>query len=849
MQKKRPPGKLDSPESPRLAAEGKSPKHSGSRGRRKREAIDLESPPKLKRVRVQSKCDTVVLSKANDLNSSPSSSEGELPPAMQKIEEERRRKKELQKEKKKGKGPGKKRQSVLITVEHDNSEMDFTDIATSSKAKQMGKVRKSGGNGKTTGTISTERKQFIGAGIIFKPLNTKVSARRSIATTSELGKNSKTQKSAKNRKSVDNGKTQTFLTKWFTSPTELKTESKIHDKATVKLSPNQKKLKGPTLIEWKGKQLLIHSPKVKLKRSKGLGALNLAIDMNDRKGTVDSNKEIDMLSKIESEMRITRNMVDMDLNEKLTEIEKTQEASTSGVAKKLIKNLEIDMNISDWSSEVEMLASIDTSRRITRKSRIHSPLPLFTPSASDEYCDDSPKPLFAKKLKAKLKPKVAKKELQYNENKFDSGKSGMLVLKRMLKSSYLQRYVCVESPTNVLVNVEVETPPATTEESQSEFSEIRNKIQGEKSKVLEESVKKSQGKSPQKYKDTTDSLPLASDNETTPTTKKVNAFPFQPSPRTDPRKVNLNETYILPDGFSLLKDSPAKDVMLRKSSIYATPPRVSSPRLKQKQIDHSSPMSEPAELLPGKHASNKPASNIKDLLDLPDSPAKNLRNRQTTVSSATKPKLQQNLTVSSKELNLSCPDPSNSENVLCGTLPDLRVVWNFEGARQIQISERDDRAETENVCPVTKSSPRLKTSSSHKIRDPALKPIEQNIMSNHVDKLGGVFSTDFSEKMDCLEEISLASSHGRSPNQAYSTRLRQLPDTPQQVAGKESNGESLSEKKRVQALNDMRDKYMECLSPRHYDLDIDLPSSQAQQTRSEADTLSDRNVMSQYYAL
>ena len=102
----------------------------------------------------------------------------------------------------------------------------------------------------------------------------------------------------------DSDKSQPSLTKWFSKVTQ------------VEKSPTKRKR--PYTVEWEGKQYKIHSPRVVLVRNKFLTKLkprNLEIDMNLEKGCVDWNRKVDVLSSIDTDTRVTRNMVDIELND------------------------------------------------------------------------------------------------------------------------------------------------------------------------------------------------------------------------------------------------------------------------------------------------------------------------------------------------------------------------------------------------------------------------------------------------------------------------------------------------------------------------------------------------------
>lgn len=132
----------------------------------------------------------------------------------------------------------------------------------------------------------------------------------SAASGSGIAKNKQGKK-----RSLENNKTQTTLTSWLKQkPNNDLTKTIKTEPAPVTSSEDKKK---PVVIEWKGKQLIIRSPKVVLKRSRSRKQLkmkpkNLEIDMNDAKGCSDWNRDIDLLSNLEADVRVTRKMVDID---------------------------------------------------------------------------------------------------------------------------------------------------------------------------------------------------------------------------------------------------------------------------------------------------------------------------------------------------------------------------------------------------------------------------------------------------------------------------------------------------------------------------------------------------------
>lgn len=119
-------------------------------------------------------------------------------------------------------------------------------------------------------------------------------------------------KQVRRKRSLEYDKTQMTLTSW------LKPKQDMVKQENIKRSPvKASEPKNPVVIEWKGKQLIIRSPKVVLNRSRSKKTLkmrpkNLKIDMNDAKGCAEWNREIDLLSNLETDVRVTRKMIDID---------------------------------------------------------------------------------------------------------------------------------------------------------------------------------------------------------------------------------------------------------------------------------------------------------------------------------------------------------------------------------------------------------------------------------------------------------------------------------------------------------------------------------------------------------
>ncbi|XP_045175865.2 uncharacterized protein LOC123536603 [Mercenaria mercenaria] len=156
----------------------------------------------------------------------------------------------------------------------------------------------------------TNPEKGIGHG---KEIHSRMSLGAGSATTNSNVEKKKQGKLKK--RSLENDKSQTTLTSWLKpKPKDENIEMKLSPEKTA---TETKKDKKPIVIEWRGKQLIIRSPRVALNRSRNRKVIKmkpkcLEIDMNDRKGSLDSNKDIDLLSNLETDIRVTRKMVDID---------------------------------------------------------------------------------------------------------------------------------------------------------------------------------------------------------------------------------------------------------------------------------------------------------------------------------------------------------------------------------------------------------------------------------------------------------------------------------------------------------------------------------------------------------
>lgn len=118
----------------------------------------------------------------------------------------------------------------------------------------------------------------------------------------------------KSKKSFETDRSQTTLMSWLKPVPKQSIMSVDKGEAKCSTNPTTQNDKKPIVIEWRGKQLVIKSPQVVLTRSKinkmvTLKPKNLDIDMNDR-GSCEWNKDIDLLFNLETDVRITRKMID-----------------------------------------------------------------------------------------------------------------------------------------------------------------------------------------------------------------------------------------------------------------------------------------------------------------------------------------------------------------------------------------------------------------------------------------------------------------------------------------------------------------------------------------------------------
>lgn len=119
-------------------------------------------------------------------------------------------------------------------------------------------------------------------------------------------------------------KNQTTLTQWLkcnsSSEKSLENTPKHSEKLSISKKSSLTELSTSYIIEWKGKQLFIKSHRVIPRNNRNIGCLNpknLEIDMNGSRGSSDWNKEVNVLVNIDSEVRVTRQMHEMEHNELL----------------------------------------------------------------------------------------------------------------------------------------------------------------------------------------------------------------------------------------------------------------------------------------------------------------------------------------------------------------------------------------------------------------------------------------------------------------------------------------------------------------------------------------------------
>ncbi|WAR19117.1 G2E3-like protein [Mya arenaria] len=906
MNKKRLPSKVSS--SPRISLEKhfSSPK-SAPNSRKKRQADEeMRSPPKLKRVKsIAGRRKLAKSATCKNASSSPSSSEGELPPAWQKIEEARQVEKERKRKKKYTGGAGQRRKSVNVVMNKKGLNSDSEDEPLSVLlSKKKGADRR-----KTVCGVELQRENTVAT-------NKK---RMSLTNGSELKQEHKKRKYTKmKRPSLD--KAQTVLTHWFPKSNANRANDNVKaDTNTVKVPSEKKKAKMPMVIEWKGKQLLIYSPRVVLKRSKGLGVMkprNLEIDMNDRKGGVDLTKGIDMLSTIDMNVRLTRNMLDMDnemvdlSTDELKEqpgTEKPEEElmdSSANVTKEMPpikrpKFLEIDMKDGGWSKEMEVIATLATDQRITRQmldSDVSSPLKKI--SASDAYCDDSPKPLFAKKRKAELQTKAA--ERKHLLEKGADQTSHAAESKRFLEkradqtSRAAQRKLLLGKGTDQVLNGfkqkkrsrqnRMSNSNATPGKGELKYSVLREQLTA-KIDTREVSLPSTNSKGTQCQENSFVVTPLKMKSkeanmkgfddmrqvrELTPTSKKSNSFPF-PSinnlsnndgiDRSLKGPINLNETYIVHPEMNALQDSPAKNLRVRKAqeslqkTVIGNIPGETSTQKKTVAETSST------RTLNSESPKKRIFKNAEFNPDIDSSPAKNLRRRSTTCKMS--------INNIDKQSSHEGDSWSNTEknSTQSKSKPQYDVRWYFEGTRQ--IGKDATNKQCENTCPITNTSPSpcpvTDTSpgpGTSKAKSLALKlstvpnimiTVEkekrhivpytslQLIPESETGVSSGVTSSDKN-----LSPFYLTKSQYPHPRNAGVMDIRpSVPSTRKNAIDFSDlrDNEPLTGPKSIRALNDMRDKYMQCLSPEHFNLNVDVNTLDLVNKGSELDT----DLMAEYY--
>lgn len=328
LQKKSLPGKRStSPNSPKVMGPRMSLKRKSVTHKKPKRLASPEfnSPPKLKK---QKKCETVTSAyrRSNHLStstsSSPSDSEGELPLAWQKIEEQRRNR--MMKKGKQFKSPNMPQLEMVNSISTQSPKCD--------KKKSHNKTRKSESTSISLDSSpnikektkhdkchkSYKRYSVVGTSSETSVNNNK-SQRLSLDSFPAQSQPQKRKYTKRKKVSPESDKSQPSLTKWFSRLDEKSPTADTQTSATKsekeKPGPSPSRRKRPIVIEWRGKQLKIHSPRVVLMRNKAhtkLKPRNLEIDMTDHKGSPDWNRKIDVLSTIDTGSRVTRNMVELD---------------------------------------------------------------------------------------------------------------------------------------------------------------------------------------------------------------------------------------------------------------------------------------------------------------------------------------------------------------------------------------------------------------------------------------------------------------------------------------------------------------------------------------------------------
>ncbi|XP_060566678.1 uncharacterized protein LOC132725559 [Ruditapes philippinarum] len=240
---------------------------------------------------------------------------------------------------------------------NDGDKSDFSNLTD--QRKDMMNKRLSLAVTKSEKGTQSEEKMFKGRYSISPCAGT--------STVSGIDKNKKRKLK---RESLENDKGQTTLTNWLkpkTPETKIKppaAKDNLKDENTEQ-ALNRTPTKGgkkPVIMEWKGKQLLIRSPRVLLRRSRSRNVVTmkpkcLEIDMTDDKGSVDWKNDIDLLSNIESDVRVTRTMVDIDQIEvaKISAKKGKQSSGKSSTVKKVARNESMETKVSNANDKRSLL--------------------------------------------------------------------------------------------------------------------------------------------------------------------------------------------------------------------------------------------------------------------------------------------------------------------------------------------------------------------------------------------------------------------------------------------------------------------------------------------------------------
>ncbi|KAH3852385.1 hypothetical protein DPMN_094892 [Dreissena polymorpha] len=814
-------GKVKSPAAlspvPKTSPVCQSAKQPKRRYRKRCASPAFTSPPKLKKVCTgtgkagetdAAGGDINVTSSTAEQSSSPSSSEGEIPLAWMKIEEERKQNKM---KKRKYKTKWSKTKSVKSVTNGQGLEAPalnadstansyMAEAETSTQLALEAKISQKDstpGNGILSSTKQKRKQMSLGAPLVvsdkmFRP-----------------GPASKTK-----RKSLDEDKKQTLLTNWFTKVQQKNKETPPKTRAgVVKLKPNELKPTKPVLIEWKGKQLVILSPKVLLKRNEIFDKFkprNLDIDMNDRKGCIDSNKEISMLACLESDVRLTRKRLDLGLQESgdWTEIEIPILSKP--------KSLEMDKTGSKglFEKEVELLASLDIEKRITRKM-LDSEMPTLT-----ALCHDQKEMSPQKPKRKRKKHKVVSKEpslfpemeiLNEDKNSVDNKSIGALENKA---EKVLGKNVDLAQKNNRLI-----VPAETVHNAKEQFPKLKSLEKDKLSLNCGADNKKNAGSNfARKGLDgSTKTLSLPH----TPPAKKSEQFVYPDRSKSDSKKeailLSQNISFVLPKSFSFIHDSPAKNLRMRKTP-EAIAQESSLELFNKTEVKIKTETTEMEIKLPidaNRGIPNlcvaEPMAHKNKSQDISgrDSPSKNLRKRSHISYSVTSPRL------TKRQENMSGLPVKRMENE---DQQKRTVQWYCEGTRQIDTVH----FESENVCPNIQLS-------NHQNELHMLKmPLESSDQTKKCIPYSSVSLSPDSENgdksSDCKTAMNLSPSYFTkfrgTDSKALDNSGTSTSSEGEEIAGIENVPKEFSARRHIKALSDLHKSYMNSLSPDRFILDF-----------------------------